>query len=53
MKVANITPVFKKDDRTDKINYRSISILANLSKIFEKSIYNQLSIFFDKVLSKY
>ena len=53
MKLANITPVFKKDDRTDKSNYRSISILPNLSKIFEKCIYNQLSIFFDKVLSKY
>ena len=45
MKLANITPVFKKDDRTDKINYRPISILPNLSKIFEKCIYNQLSIF--------
>ena len=53
MKLANITPVFKKDDRTDKSNYRPISILPNLSKIFEKCIYNQLSVFFDKVLSKY
>ena len=53
MKLANITPVFKKDDRTDKSNYRPISILPNLSKVFEKCIYNQLSIFFEKVLSKY
>ena len=53
MKLANITPVFKTDDRTDKSNYRPISILPNLSKVFEKCIYNQLSIFFDKVLSKY
>ena len=30
MKLANITPVFKKDDRTDKSNYSSISILPNL-----------------------
>ena len=48
MKLANITPVFKKDDRTDKSNYRPISILPNLSKIFEKCIYNQLSIFLTK-----
>ena len=53
MKLADITPVFKKDGRTDKSNYRPISILPNLSKMFEKCIYNQLSIFFDKVLSKY
>ena len=53
MKLANITPLFKKDDRTDKSNYRPISILPNLSKVFEKCIYNQVSVFFDKVLSKY
>ena len=53
MKLANITPVFKKDDRTDKCNYRPISILPNLSKVFEKCIYNQLSTFFETVLSKY
>ena len=53
MKLANITPVFKKDDRTDKNNYRPISILPNLTKIFEKCIYNQLSVLFDKVLFKY
>ena len=45
--------VFKKDDRTDKSNYRPISILPNLSKVFEKCIYNELSIFLEKVLSKY
>ena len=53
MKLANITPVFKKDDRTDKSSYRAISILPNLSKIFEKCVYNQLSVLFDKVFSKY
>ena len=46
MKLANITPVFKKNDSTDKSNYEPISILPNLSKIFEKYIYNQLSLFF-------
>ena len=46
MKLANITPVFKKNDSTDKSNYEPISILPSLSKIFEKYIYNQLSLFF-------
>ena len=49
MKLVNITPVFEKDDRTDKSNYRLISILPNLSNVFSKCIYNQLSVFFDKV----
>ena len=52
MKSANITPVFKKNDRTDKTNYRPISIFPNLSKIFERCIYKQLSAYFDAVLSK-
>ena len=31
-----MTPVFKKDDKSDKNNYRPISILANLSKVYER-----------------
>ena len=38
MKSANITPVFKKNDRTDKNNHRPVSILTNQSKVFEKCI---------------
>ena len=52
MKLANITPVFKKNDRTDKSNYRPVSILPNLSKVFERCIYKQLSTYFDAILSK-
>ena len=36
LKNANITPVYKKDDPTDKVNYRPVSVLPLLSKIFEK-----------------
>ena len=53
MKLVNITSVFEKDDQTDKRNYRLISILPNLSNAFPKCIYNQLSVFFDKVFLKY
>ena len=52
IKLANIIQLFKKVDRTDKSNYRPISILPNLSKVFEKCICYQVSVFFDKVLSK-
>ena len=38
---ANIAPVFKENDQTDKTNYRPVSILLNLSKVFERCIYEQ------------
>ena len=34
MKVVDITPAYKKRDRTDKNNYRPISTLPNISKDF-------------------
>ena len=43
LKEANVTPVFKKDDPLDKKNYRPVSIIPLLSKVFEKVIYKQLS----------
>ena len=36
LKLARITPVFKKDSRFDEDNYRPISVLSNFSKLFEK-----------------
>ena len=43
LKLGNITPIFKKDDPLDKSNYRPVSILPLLSKVYERIIYNQLS----------
>ena len=40
LKEANITPIFKKDDPLDKSNYRPVSILPLISKVFERLIYN-------------
>ena len=45
MELADITPVFKKQDPTNKKNYMPISILSNLSKVSERCLYSQLSIF--------
>ena len=36
MKLADITPVFKKKDPLKKENYRPVSILSAISKIFER-----------------
>ena len=52
MKSANITPMFKKNDWTDKTNYRPVSILPNLSNVSERCFYKQLSAYFDGILSK-
>lgn len=43
LKVASITPVFKKGDPMDPLNYRPISILPVFSKVFEKHICRQIN----------
>ena len=40
MNAANITPVFQKDDGTDKADYRAISLLRNLSKVLQRPYIN-------------
>ena len=39
LKFANVTPIFKKDNRTICNNYHPISLLSNTSKIIEKLIH--------------
>ena len=50
-------PIFKKDKKKDsnnlKSNYKPVSILPNISKIFEMYIYDQLVNHFDQNFSKY
>jgi hypothetical protein len=41
-KTANITPVFKKGDKTSCNNYRPISLLCIASKILERAILNKI-----------
>ena len=41
-KKANITPIHKKGDKNDIVNYRPISVLPLCGKIFEKLIYKSL-----------
>ena len=50
LKHADIVPIYKKNSKCEKENYRPVSILSNLSKIYEKLMYNQLYEYFDNIL---
>lgn len=47
-KVAHVTPVHKQGTKTDPNNYRPISLINNISKIFEKCINERLKDFLGK-----
>ena len=45
LKFAEVNPIFKKNDDLDKENYRSVSGLFNVSRVFERIIYSQTDAF--------
>ena len=51
-KWGNLTLVFKKDEDTRKENYRPVSVLTALSKVYKKVMYDQLSNTFCRHLSQ-
>ena len=53
IKYADVIPIHKEDHKTDKENYRPISILPILSKVYERLMDNQIYPYFDKLLSKF
>ena len=42
LKLADVSPAFKKDDDLNKENYRPVSILSHMSKVFERIFYKQI-----------
>ena len=50
LKHADFIPVYKKNKKCDQPIYRPVSILANISKIYEKLISKQLSKYFDSLI---
>ena len=45
LKLAHGNPHFQKSDKTKCPNYRPISLLSNISKIFERIMYNRIETF--------
>ena len=41
-KTANVVPVHKKGDRTNTSNYRPISLISCIGKVFEKCVFKHL-----------
>ena len=48
LKFVNVVPIFKKGSRLSISNYRPISLLSNLNKIFEKIMYKRIYSFLEK-----
>ena len=51
LKNADVSPVLKKGDATDVTNYRPVSVLPAVSKIYERVLHIQLSGHFEHLLS--
>ena len=46
LKLAKVIPLYKKGDSTITDNYRPISLLPTISRLFEKIVFNQLLTYF-------
>ena len=53
LKVADVSPIFKKDDPQKSKNYRPVSVLPVVSKIFKRLLHKQMSLHVKEYLSPY
>ena len=52
LKKADIIPIHKKKSKFDIENYRPVSILPVLSKIYERCMFDQIYSYFNQILFK-
>ena len=53
LKVADVTPLHKKDEKTLTKNYRPVSLIPIVSKLYERNMYNQIIDYIQTHLSPY
>ena len=53
LKLADVSPVFKKNDDLNKENYGPVSILSHMSKVFERIFYKQIDCFMTSKFSPF
>ena len=53
LKIADVVPIHKKDEKTALKNYRPVSLIPIVSKIFERNMYDQIISYMDRSLSPY
>ena len=53
LKLADASPIFRNKDKTFVENYRPVSVLTTVSKIFERIMHKQISDYIGKLLSPF
>ena len=52
LKLAEVSPIFKKKDHLGKENYSPVSVLRHVSNVFERIMYHQINDYMKDKLSK-
>ena len=53
LKLADVTPIYKKNDPNKSKNYRPVSVLPVVSKVFEKIMHDQISQYINSFLTQF
>ena len=53
LKQSEVIPLLKKEDPLKKENYRAVSLLPHLSKVFKIIIYKQINLYMENKPSKF
>ena len=53
LKQAEVITVFKKEGKHDKFNYRPVSVLPVISKIYERFVHDEMYKYFHHIFSKF
>ena len=53
LKAVDVTPIHKKNEKTAMKNYRPVSVIPIVSKLFERIMYDQIIVYINEFLSPY